>query len=227
MCCAVACAPPSATDGKAAGSATSHPAGSPRVATTSPTTTPAGGADSAGELAALAVNDRPHSLAGYSRDLFPQWLDVDGYGCDARQEVVIEASIVPPTVNHCKVSSGRWVSAYDAATTTDASTFDVDHVVPLADAYQSGAWAWPTSERTQYANLPFDLWLVSAVSNRAKGDSSPDQWRPPRTASWCTYAQRWIDIKTRWKLSVTTSERGALGQMLESCTQSTTVVTAR
>jgi hypothetical protein len=172
------------------------------------------------QLAILQVNDAPHSLSGYSRALFPQWLDVDGYGCDARQEVVIEASVTPPAVNDCKVISGRWVSAYDGVTTTNPSTFDVDHVVPLANAYMSGAWAWPTNERSLYANLPFDLWLVSATSNRAKGDESPDQWRPPSHAVWCQYAERWIAIKARWKLTITTAERDALGQMLDTCTNS-------
>jgi hypothetical protein len=168
-------------------------------------------------LVSLTVNDQPQGLAGYSRSLFPQWLDVDGYGCDARDEVVIEASVVHPAVSHCKVTSGRWVSDYDGVTTTDPSTFDVDHVVPLADAWESGAWAWPANERAQYANEPFDLWLVSAASNRSKGDSSPDQWRPPNHAIWCNYAVRWIGIKAHWRLTVTTSERDALGQMLETC----------
>jgi hypothetical protein len=221
-CCTVACTAPPATRNSATGTSSVAPtattlAGSPSP----PARTPVDAGKARHELSSLTVNDHPHSLAGYTRELFRQWLDVDGYGCDARQELVIEASVVPPAVAHCKVSSGRWVSAYDGATTTDASTFDVDHVVPLANAYQSGAWNWPTSERTQYANLPFDLWLVSAAANRAKGDSSPDAWRPPDHAIWCTYAQRWIDIKNRWQLTVTTSERDALGQMLDTCTDPT------
>ncbi|HVN50725.1 MAG TPA: excalibur calcium-binding domain-containing protein [Acidimicrobiales bacterium] len=190
-----------------------------RVVTTQPTpaTDAAGVAAARAELRSLRVDDRPHSLAGYSRSRFPQWLDVDGYGCDARDEVVIESSVVRPTVAHCKVTSGRWVSAYDGLTTTDPSTFDVDHVVPLADAWKSGAAAWSAAERTQYANQPFDLWLVSAASNRAKGDAAPDEWRPPNHAIWCEYAERWIAIKARWRLSVTTPERDALGQMLDTC----------
>ncbi len=208
----------SSSTSKTVSTPTTNAASSP---TSAPPTTNAPSAGDPGaakaQLTVLPVNDSPHSLSGYSRALFPQWLDIDGYGCDARQEVVIEASVTPPVVHDCKVSSGEWVSAYDGKTTTDPATFDVDHVVPLANAYESGAWSWSTAQRTQYANLPIDLWLVSATANRAKGDASPDHWRPPSRAIWCQYAERWVSIKARWHLTMTTSERDALGQMLDTC----------
>ncbi|MEZ5144564.1 MAG: excalibur calcium-binding domain-containing protein [Acidimicrobiales bacterium] len=169
-------------------------------------------------LAQLSVDDRPHGAAGYRRDEWPHWRDIDGDGCDARQQALIAASTTRAQVDlPCTVVAGDWVSDYDGFVTADPGALDVDHVVPLEDAYASGGWAWSTDQRTRYANDQADLWVVSATSNRSKGARSPDQWRPPNQAIWCTYAQRWAQIKIRWQLTVTTSERGALGQMLDTC----------
>jgi hypothetical protein len=169
-------------------------------------------------LGQLQINDSPHSLVGYVRSAWPTWDDVDNSGCDARDEALKLASVVTPTVaSGCKVTTGSWVSAYDGVRTTDPSALDIDHVVPLANAYISGAWHWSTDERRFYANTQFDLWPVSATSNRSKGDDSPDEWRPPLRSVWCEYAQRWVDIKVKWHLTATSAERDALGQMLDTC----------
>ena len=113
--------------------------------------------------------------------------------------------------------AGEWTSDYDGVTTTDPSTIDIDHVVPLDNAHISGGWAWTPAQRLAYANDQADLWAVSAKSNRAKGAASPDQWRPPNEAIWCLYARRWLAIKIHWALTATTRERDALGQMLDTC----------
>jgi hypothetical protein len=101
--------------------------------------------------------------------------------------------------------------------TTNPADIQIDHVVPLANAWRSGADAWTTDQRTQFANDPLELWAVSAASNQSKGDRGPERWRPPRHDVWCEYAQRWTAIKIRWDLSATTSERDALGEMLDTC----------
>ena len=119
----------------------------------------------------------------------------------------------------CRITSGRWRSVYDAKIIRSASKLDIDHIVPLAEAWRSGASSWPKQRRVRFANDLTDpqLIAVSASSNRSKGDSPPDEWKPPRKKIWCLYARWWIDVKTTWKLTVTTGERTALGSMLDTC----------
>lgn len=168
-------------------------------------------------LAPLTIDDGPPP-GGYLRDLFPTWKDIDHDGCDARRQALVASSATPAQVGErCAVISGTWTSAYDGITTTDPGDIQIDHVVPLANAWRSGANTWTTDQRTQYANDQANLWAVSAASNQSKSDSGPEQWRPPRRELWCEYAQRWAAIKTRWHLTVTTYERDAIGQMLGTC----------
>ncbi len=173
-------------------------------------------------LAQLTVVDASTNPPGYSRDLFPSWLDLEGNGCDARQDTLIAESLVTAEVvgEDCDVASGRWLSIYDGVEVSDPSELDVDHLVPLAEAWRSGAAAWETSRRTAFANdldYPDHLIAVTASTNRSKSDSPPNEWRPPRHEAWCRYATAWITVKVRWSLTATTAERDALGQMLESC----------
>lgn len=171
-------------------------------------------------LTVLSVDDRPSPQGVYRREEWPHWADVDGNGCDARQDALIAWSTVPATVNRagtCKVIAGSWVSPYDLKASNNAGDFDVDHLVPLANAFQSGGWAWSTERRRAFANNPGELVVASASSNRSKGADSPDQWRPSNRDSWCAYADGWVKVKSAWGLTVTTSERDALGQMLDTC----------
>jgi hypothetical protein len=169
-------------------------------------------------LASLVIDDQPVSDAGYRREEWPHWRDIDGDGCDARQQALIAGSRTRAQVDvPCTVRAGDWVSDYDGATTDDPGDLDVDHVVPLENAYMSGAWQWSTDQRTAFANDQSALWAVSAASNRSKGSRAPDEWRPPNRAIWCRYARRWTAIKVRWGLTATTAERDALGQMLDTC----------
>ena len=158
---------------------------------------------------------------GYTRDLFPTWLDLDGNGCDARQDSLLAESLTPPVVSSdCVVVSGQWRSIYDDVSTTNPADLDVDHLVPLGEAWRSGAYAWAGSQRTDFANDTVDpdhLIAVTSSSNRSKSDSPPNEWRPPDEQSWCRYATAWIEVKLKWSLTATTAERDALGQMLDQC----------
>jgi uncharacterized protein YodC (DUF2158 family) len=157
---------------------------------------------------------------GYSRDLFPLWIDADHNGCDTRHEVLIAESTVPAQVGPGCSVSGKWFSAYDGVTTTDASSFDIDHMVPLAEAWDSGASGWDLNRRRDYANdlgYAGSLIAVSAASNRSKGDSDPAQWEPPRHDDWCQYATDWVSVKVRWDLSADQPEVNALRAALDTC----------
>jgi hypothetical protein len=177
--------------------------------------------DIGGFLAPMGIDDRPQPWIGYDRGDWPHWADTDGDGCDARQHALIAASITPAQVDfyRCTVVAGDWYSAYDGVSTDDSSSFDVDHLVPLRDAHWSGGWRWNVQQRRLFANDQSNLWVVSASSNRSKGALTPDQWRPARTEVWCEFAIRWVQVKVSWGLTATSSERDALGSMLERCDQ--------
>jgi len=159
--------------------------------------------------------------SGYDRDLFRHWTDADGDGCNARYEVLIEESVTPVSISSgCKLSGGTWVSAFDLVETNDPSKFDVDHMVPLKEAWDSGAWAWDTKTREAYANdLGYEMSLiaVSASSNRSKSDRDPADWLPPNKDYWCEYITAWVQVKTRWSLSIDNAEKAKIAEVAEGC----------
>jgi Protein of unknown function (DUF1524) len=159
----------------------------------------------------------PRPMTGYSRARFPHW--TEQAGCTTR-ELVLERDGQNVTGGlGCTPASGRWHSAYDGAILTDPAVVDVDHLVPLANAWRSGADRWTDLEREAFANdmdHP-ELLAVSRASNRAKGDQAPDQWRPPNRGFWCAYARAWVEVKAAWELTITATERRTLEQMLGSC----------
>jgi len=159
--------------------------------------------------------------SGYARSKFTLWTDADHDGCDTRDEVLIaEATKRPKIGSGCALSAGRWHSKYDGLSTTNPSTFDIDHLVPLKEAWQSGAWKWNAATRKAYANdLGYSATLiaVSAHENRSKGDREPQTWMPKRTGFACHYVSQWVAVKWRWHLSVNTAERSFLASELRSC----------
>ncbi len=173
-------------------------------------------AKTAGQLDELTVA-AAGSMRGYSRTRFPHWRDA-GANCDVR-DTVLKRDGQDVRTQGCNVVDGRWYSAYDGRDFTDPTQIDIDHMVPLANAWRSGADEWTDDRRADFANdldRP-QLIAVSATSNRAKGDQDPSQWKPQRRDFWCQYAQDWIAVKHHWRLSVTTAEKTALTDMLETC----------
>ncbi|HKS45578.1 MAG TPA: HNH endonuclease family protein [Amycolatopsis sp.] len=169
------------------------------------------------ELAALTV-DADGSLTGYSRDKFPHWID-QGNSCNTREIVLERDGTNVTTGPDCAPTSGRWYSPYDGATWTSPSDVDIDHIVPLADAWRTGASSWTTAKRQSFANDLSDPQLIAVTDNvnQEKGDQSPDRWKPPLTSYWCTYAKMWIAVKYRWALTVDSAEKSALSGMLDRC----------
>jgi hypothetical protein len=160
---------------------------------------------------------RAGSMRGYTRDRFGQWRDT-GENCNVRDSVLKRDGRKVKT-SGCNVVAGTWLSGYDGRTLDSPTEVDIDHVVPLANAWRSGASAWTGEKREDFAN-DLDhpqLAAVSRTSNRAKGDQDPSSWRPSSPDRWCGYAADWIEVKTYWKLTVTRAERAALADMLEEC----------
>jgi len=167
------------------------------------------------------------SNSGYDRDLFRHWVDADGDGCSARAEVLISEADDPVGVGSgCSLSGGRWYSYYDGVSVHDSSDVDVDHMVPLAEAWGSGARTWSAATREAYANDLGDyrtLVGVSASSNRSKSDRDPAEWLPAQQV--CRYVREWVAVKHRWDLTVDATERSTLVSLADGCTNSTITVT--
>ncbi|WP_163510891.1 HNH endonuclease family protein [Fodinicola acaciae] len=174
-------------------------------------------ADARSELNALTVKPNGSS-SGYSRDKFPHWHIVSGT-CDTRETVLKRDGTNVRVGSDCYPTSGSWKSPYDGATWTRASDIDIDHMVPLANAWKTGASSWTTAKREQFANdlTRPQLLAVTDNVNQEKSDQSPDTWKPPLTSYWCTYATRWVAVKYYYKLTVTSAEKSALSGMLDRC----------
>ena len=168
----------------------------------------------------LGLRVEAEHAGGYKRNLFANWYDADRDGCDTRQEVLIAESIIPAKIGaKCKVT-GQWFSIYDGVTTTNSSSFDIDHMVPLKEAWDSGAWNWNTDQRKKFANdldESFFLIAVTARSNRSKGERDPAEWMPTSVSYHCEYARFWVQIKRAWDLSVDPAENTFLTRTLASC----------
>lgn len=167
------------------------------------------------ELNSLTVQPEG-SMTGYSRDKFPHWTSQGG-GCNTRQVVLKRDADYYS--GDCPVTSGKWYSYFDGVTVYSPSEIDIDHIVPLAEAWRSGASSWTTEKRQNFANdlNGPQLIAVTASVNRSKGDQDPSTWQPPRSGARCAYAKWWIHTKYRWGLHLQSSEKSALQSMLNTC----------
>ncbi|MFJ8750471.1 HNH endonuclease family protein [Streptomyces sp. NPDC102441] len=158
------------------------------------------------------------SSSGYSRDKFPHWITQSG-SCNTR-EVVLErdgTGVVQDSA--CAATSGSWYSEYDGATWTAASDLDIDHMVPLAEAWRSGASGWTNAERQSFANDLTRPQLIAVTDNvnQSKSDQDPGEWLPSRAAYRCTYARAWVHVKHHYDLTVDSTEKSALQSALSGC----------
>ncbi|HWS37702.1 MAG TPA: HNH endonuclease family protein [Actinoplanes sp.] len=154
----------------------------------------------------------------YDRDLFPHWITISGT-CNTRETVLKRDGTNVVTSSACAATSGTWYSPYDGATWTAASDVDIDHVVPLAEAWRSGASAWTTAKRQTFANDLTRPQLIAVTDNvnQSKSDQDPSTWQPSVTSYRCTYAKMWIAVKYYWALTLQSSEKTALQTSLNTC----------
>ncbi|GGR96185.1 hypothetical protein GCM10010252_38750 [Streptomyces aureoverticillatus] len=179
--------------------------------------TPVSADTARGYLAQLTV--RPEgSSDGYSRDKFPHWSTQSG-ACNTREVVLKRDGENVQQDGSCAAVSGTWKSAYDNATWTQASDLDIDHVVPLSEAWKSGANSWTTDRRKGFANDLGQPQLIAVTDNvnQAKGDKDPAEWMPSVTSYHCFYARMWVDVKQHYGLSVDPAEKSALTSVLNGC----------
>ncbi|MFD5748909.1 HNH endonuclease family protein [Streptomyces sp. NPDC127033] len=157
---------------------------------------------------------------GYTRSSFKHWNSGDlADGCNTRGEVLLAEAVTAPAVaSGCKLSGGSWLSYYDGQEVTDPGALDIDHMVPLAEAWDSGASAWTAARREAYANdqgSATSLVAVTARTNRSKADQDPAQWLPPAPDAHCRYVGEWVATKLRWQLAADTTELDALKVLAE------------
>ncbi len=183
------------------------------------------------QLDALEVGPRTPSGPRYDREAFgPAWADTDGNGCNQRDDVLLRDA-VPDSVTVADqgtcdhdVLGGTWVDPYTGRTLTfddlkdprQSQAIQIDHVVPLAEAWRSGASSWSDRRRGAFANDLSVLLAADGPTNGAKGDGDPAAWLP-RRAYQCEYAVRWVAVKADWSLTVDRSEARALRGLLAAC----------
>ncbi|MFF2851452.1 HNH endonuclease family protein [Streptomyces sp. NPDC058001] len=179
--------------------------------------TPVSAATARTYLSSLTVQ-APGSSTGYSRDLFPHWITQSGT-CNTREVVLKRDGSNVQQDSSCAAVSGTWYSEYDGATWSAASDVDIDHVVPLSEAWKSGANSWTTAKRQGFANDLTRPQLIAVTDsvNQSKGDKDPAAWLPSRTSYRCTYARMWVHVKYYYNLTVDSAEKSALQSILNGC----------
>lgn len=158
------------------------------------------------------------SSDGYSREKFPHWSTQSG-ACNTREVVLKRDGTNVQQDSSCAATSGTWKSPYDGGTWTAASDVDIDHVIPLSEAWKSGASSWTTAKREGFANDLSRPQLIAVTDNvnQSKGDQDPAEWMPPTTSYHCYYARMWVDVKHHYSLTVNAAEKTKLSSVLNGC----------
>lgn len=168
------------------------------------------------------IRVEPERRRGYDRDDWPHWLDLDGDCLNVRDEVLTAESLEPVRLaaDGCDVVGGLWRDAYTGEVYRDPRALDIDHLVALQEAHDSGGHGWDRARRAAFANDlgdPRSLIAVGRSVNRAKGAQGPEEWLPPNPGYRCRYVADWTLTKARWELTMDESERVAVGNILNAC----------
>ena len=188
----------------------------------SPANTQAAPIDALVALNNLEVKGRAPKT-GYARSQFPHWSDPDRNGCDARNDT-LKRDLTNITykvgTRECKVIAGQLLDPFSGKVITFSTTkvvIDIDHVVALSNAWQTGAAYFDKNKRSQIANDPLNLLAVDSKLNRQKGDGDAATWLPPSKAFRCEYVARQVAVKAKYGLWVTQPEKVAIDKILSTC----------
>jgi len=172
------------------------------------------------EFLSLLTVTNEVSRNGYDRSEWAHWHTKSWSGCSTREEVLVQTMIGEErsaSGDPCKANAAWWYSVYDDTWTSNPSEFDINHIVSLAEAHDSGAANWAADQKERFANDVTNLVAVSASSNRSKSDLDAAEWRPPRDY-WCSFAYAVVEVKWLYRLSVDPNEYEALAEMINTCT---------
>jgi hypothetical protein len=184
---------------------------------------PAEGAAGGVSVRGLEVSGESRA-SDYRRAAFGDgWADTDRNGCGTRNDILARDlhDLRFRSGSRCVVVGGTLRDPYSGRTVRfvrgGASEVDIDHVVPLAEAWRSGAWRWTTERRREFANDPLNLLATDAALNRGKGDQDVGAWLPRDRERACRYAGRYVAVKRRWHLSVDSRELSSLRELGRRC----------
>lgn len=174
-------------------------------------------------LATLPVKGRA-PMTGYARvtDFGTAWFDVDRNGCDTRNDV-LRRDLTGTTGTGCRVLTGVLNDPYTGSTIDfvrgegTSTAVQIDHIVSLGDAWQTGAQGLSQAKRIDLANDPINLFAVDGPTNEAKGDGDTATWLPPSKAFRCTYVAHQVGVKAAYGLWVTPAEKAAMQRVLATC----------
>ena len=168
---------------------------------------------------------------GYERDLFgTPWSDVDRNGCDTRNDILnrdLATKVFSDDLDTCTIVKGLLVDPYSGERIdfvrgrVTSLAVQIDHVVSLSNAWQTGAFRWSSEKLKRFANDPLNLMAVKGLLNSQKGDGDAATWLPPKKSYRCRYVARQIAVKVEYRLWVTRAEREAMKRVLSKCPKET------
>lgn len=180
--------------------------------------------------AARALPVAVQNNAGYDRDrYFGGWNDADRDCQDTRAEVLVaetKASLTYTTTRRCTVATGRWVTTWDNKVHTSAKTVQIDHTVPVVEAWGSGARTWSQARRVAFYNdigYAGTLNAQTTLLNQQKQAKGPEDWMPQQNR--CAYIAQWVTVKARWGMTVDAREKAALVRSADQCPASQLTIT--
>jgi len=164
---------------------------------------------------------------GYTRDQFgPAWKDVDANGCDTRNDILkrdLKSIVYKGVGEDCVILSGVLTDPYSGETinflrgVATSSEIQIDHVVALSNAWQTGAFKLTLAQRSAFANDPSNLLAVKGKLNSQKGDGDAATWLPPRKSYRCEYVTKQVMVKAKYGLWLTAPEKAAILKIVKSC----------
>lgn len=194
-----------------------HPPSLSTVSGTTTSTTSLSGVDTALELARQIQVKGRAPKTGYSRALFPHWSDLDKNGCNTRDDILMRDSIDRTTLRNGCVSQVVVNDPYSGQAISKRGELDIDHVVALSNAWQTGAQQFDSTTREKFANDPLNLLAVDDNLNQQKGDGDAATWLPPNRSYWCAYVARQTTVKGKYGLWFTQAEKDRIVTILEGC----------
>lgn len=184
--------------------------------------------------AAMGLSTGFAETDGYEREAMfgTAWLDVDGNGCDTRNDILQRDFAEVTLDGDCTVTEGVFHDPF-TATTIDfvrgvgtSNEVQVDHIIPLKAAWNGGADQWSQDTRVEFANDPVNLWASEGRQNSSKGDRLADEFMPESEAFHCQYAAQQVWVLTEYSLAISPATQAALTEVLEGCVLPETATTA-
>lgn len=159
--------------------------------------------------------EEEEAIPAYDRSEWRHWT---GSPCNTREEVLKEQGDNVTTGDRCRIESGSWEDPFTGDTVTDASSLDIDHIIPLGYVHEQGGHAWSADKKEEFANDPLNLRAVNAGENRSKGDKGPSQWNLPKNKDFqCEYGIIWVDVMEKYDLTIPPDDKAVIQDNLSKC----------